>query len=86
MTEQEDAISCIFPHADVEFDVTNGKKWTKDERLSYKRGALRGYLSDILPNRKYAYHYAIHFVNKCISNYFPLVKEIYPGAIRQYVI
>ena len=61
MTEQEDAISCIFPHADVEFDVTNGKKWTKDERLSYKRGALRGYLSDILPNRKYAYHYAIHY-------------------------
>lgn len=61
MTKQQEAISCIFPHADVEFDVTNGKKWTKDERLSYKKGALRGYLSEILPNRKYAYHYALHY-------------------------
>lgn len=61
MIKQQGPISCIFPHADMEFDVTNGGKWTKEERESYKKGALRGYLSDILPKRKYTYHYAIHY-------------------------
>jgi hypothetical protein len=58
---EEKAVSCIFPHSDKEFGVTNEGDWTTDERVSYNRGALRGFLSDILPNRKYAYHYAIHY-------------------------
>jgi hypothetical protein len=61
MTEQKEAISCIFPHSDEEFGVTKEGEWTKEERISFNRGALRGYLSDILPNRGYAYHYAVHY-------------------------
>lgn len=58
---EEKAISCIFPHSDKEFGVTDKGVWTENERVSYNRGALRGFLTDILPNRKYAYHYAIHY-------------------------
>ena len=57
----EEAVSCIFPHSDLEFGVTSSEKWTEEEKISYNRGALRAYLTDILPNRKYAYHYAIHY-------------------------
>lgn len=57
----EKAISCIFPHSDIEFGVTNSEEWTEEEKISYNRGALRAYLTDILPNRKYANHYAIHY-------------------------
>ena len=60
MAEQE-AVACIFPHSDIEFGVTNEGDWTKKEQVSYNRGALRGFLSDILPNRKYANHYGIHY-------------------------
>ena len=55
----EKAISCIFPHSDIEFGVTIEGNWTKEEKKSFNRGALRGFLSDILPNSKYDYHYAI---------------------------
>ena len=58
---EEKAVSCIFPHSDIEFGVTEKGKWTEKERVSYNRGALRGFLTDILPNRKYAYHYGIHY-------------------------
>ena len=58
---EEKAVSCIFPHSDKEFGVTDKGVWTENERVSYNRGALRGFLTDILPNRKYAYHYAIHY-------------------------
>ena len=58
---EEKAVSCIFPHSDIEFGVTDSEKWTEEEKISYNRGALRAYLTDILPNKKYAYHYAIHY-------------------------
>ena len=58
---EEKAVSCIFPHSDIEFGVTDKGDWTENERVSYNRGALRGFLTDILPNRKYAYHYGIHY-------------------------
>ena len=58
---EEKAISCIFPHSDMEFGVTTDRKWTEKEKKSFNRGALRGFLSDILPEREYAYHYAIHY-------------------------
>lgn len=57
-------VSCIFPHSDIEFGVTNSEEWTDEEKISYNRGALRGFLSDILPNRDYEYHYAIHYEMK----------------------
>ena len=58
---EEKAVSCIFPHSDIEFGVTDKGDWTENERVSYNRGALRGFLTDILPKRKYPYHYAIHY-------------------------
>ena len=58
---EEKAVSCIFPHSDKEFGVTDCEEWTEEEKISYNRGALRAYLTDILPNKKYAYHYAIHY-------------------------
>ena len=58
---EEKAISCIFPHSDKEFGVTDCEEWTEEEKISYNRGALRAYLTDILPNKKYAYHYSIHY-------------------------
>lgn len=58
---EEKAVACIFPHSDIEFGVTDEGNWTEKEQISYNRGALRGFLTDILPNRKYAYHYAIHY-------------------------
>jgi hypothetical protein len=45
----------------MEFGVTVKSEWTVEERISYHRGALRGYLSDILPNREYANHYAVRY-------------------------
>ena len=45
----------------MEFGVTTDRKWTEKEKKSFNRGALRGFLSDILPEREYAYHYAIHY-------------------------
>lgn len=61
MVEQEEKISCIFPHSDMEFGVTNGDDWTKEYEVSFNRSALRGYLSDILPKRSHPYYYGIHY-------------------------
>lgn len=57
----EKAVSCIFPHSDIEFGAKYSLRWTDEEKISFNKGALRAYLTDILPNRKYAYHYAIHY-------------------------
>ena len=61
MPEQNKPISCIFPHSDIEFGVTEEGDWTDEEKKSFNRGALRGYLSDIFPNRQYDNHYAVHY-------------------------
>ena len=53
--------SFYFSNRKIEFGVTEKGEWTEKERVSYNRGALRGFLTDILPNRKYANHYAIHY-------------------------
>ena len=57
---EEKAVSCIFPHSDIEFRVTTDGNWAEREQICHNKEALRGFLTDILP-RKYAYHYAIHY-------------------------
>ena len=68
---EEKAVSCIFPHSDIEFGVTDKGDWTENERVSYNRGALRGSLTDILPNRKYATLLELH--DNWINLWIPVI-------------
>lgn len=61
MTKNSNSGSFIFPHSDKEFGMTSNSDWPETEKVNFNRGALRGFLTDILPNRDYAYHYAIHY-------------------------
>ena len=40
---EEKVVSCIFPHSDIVFGVTDNGNWTENEKVSYNRGALRGF-------------------------------------------